>query len=220
MAVTWDKFGKQYGPLTFLNVAGQPFLVLNSLEVARDILDTRGAIYVDRPRFVMGVELVGMRSFTPFSPFGAEWRGHRTLLKHALSKEVVVRDYSTLLAKKAKQYVECLLVRPDNFLVDLVRITGENIVELSYGRLGDEQGRDYVKLNRRVLDVVNVVFGGYMVDLIPALQYIPSWLPGMKFKRDASKWKKEIDDINRITFERAKQSIVSSGAQSLLTALN
>ncbi|KAG8948167.1 hypothetical protein FRC04_009966 [Tulasnella sp. 424] len=211
MAVTWDKFGKQYGPLTFLNVAGQPFLVLNSLEVARDILDTRGAIYVDRPRFVMGVELVGMRSFTPFSPFGAEWRGHRTLLKHALSKEVVVRDYSTLLAKKAKQYVECLLVRPDNFLVDLVRITGENIVELSYGRLGDEQGRDYVKLNRRVLDVVNVVFGGYMVDLIPALQYIPSWLPGMKFKRDASKWKKEIDDINRITFERAKQSITSGG---------
>lgn len=132
----------------------------------------------------------GLRSFTPFSPAGAEWRKQRTLLKHALSREVVVRDYSALLARKAKQYVECLFVRPDNFLADLARcdelyafrtmvphkfdlfhycrITGENIVELSYGRLGDEQGRDYVKLNRYVMDVIDVVFEGYMVDLIPA----------------------------------------------------
>lgn len=102
-------------------------------------------------------------------------------------------------------------VRPDNFLADLVRITGENIVELSYGRLEDEQGRDYVKLNRYVMDVIDLVFEGYMVDLIPVLRYIPSWIPGMRFKRDASKWNKEIDDINRTTFERAKQSIISDG---------
>lgn len=206
---TWNKFKKQYGPLTFLDVAGRPYLILNSLEVGKDIFDTRGAIYSDRPRFVMAVELIGLRSFTSFSPFGAEWRTQRTLLKRALSREVVVRDYSAHLTRKAKQYVESLLLRPDDFWDDLGRIMGENIVELTYGRLEDEQGRDYIKLNRYVLDVINTTIQGYMVDWIPALRYLPSWLPGMKFKRDASNWKKEIDGINQTMFERARQSINS-----------
>ncbi|KAG8948166.1 hypothetical protein FRC04_009965 [Tulasnella sp. 424] len=137
---TWNKFKKQYGPLTFLDVAGRPYLILNSLEVAKDIFDTRGAIYSDRP----------------------------SLLKRALSREVVVRDYSAHLTRKAKQYVESLLIRPDDFWDELGRIMGENIVELTYGRLKDEQGRDYIKLNRYVLDVINTTIQGYLVDWIPA----------------------------------------------------
>lgn len=58
-ALTWSKFGEQYGPLTWLTVAGKNFLILNSIEAAKELLDTRGSIYVDRPRFVMCAELMG-----------------------------------------------------------------------------------------------------------------------------------------------------------------
>lgn len=54
------------------------------------------------------------------------------------------------------------------------RIVAENIVELSYGRLKDEQGRDYVKLNAHLLEVVDTVMAGYVVDLIPARKRIVS----------------------------------------------
>lgn len=33
----------------------------------------------------------------------------------------------------------------------------------------------------------------------------------MEFKRDAAKWNQEIEDINRSTFERARESVVSVG---------
>ncbi|KAG8902713.1 hypothetical protein FRC01_009493, partial [Tulasnella sp. 417] len=58
MALTWDKFREKYGPVTYLNVAGQSFLVLNSIDAAKELLGNRGSTYVDRPRFVMTTELV------------------------------------------------------------------------------------------------------------------------------------------------------------------
>ncbi|KAG8932906.1 hypothetical protein FRC00_013903 [Tulasnella sp. 408] len=213
-ALAWGKFGEKYGTLTFLNVAGQPFLILNSLEAAKELLETRGSTYVDRPRFVMANELVGLSYITPFSRAGPIWKKQRTLLKHALSAQVIKRDYTAQFEKKGKQFIEALLDRPDDFLKEMKRIVAENIVELSYGRLKDEQGRDYVKLNAYLLEVVDTVMAGYVVDLIPALKHLPSWLPGMKFKRDASKWNKDIEEMDRVTFERARESVTSSASDA------
>ncbi|KAG8928726.1 hypothetical protein FRC01_005441 [Tulasnella sp. 417] len=222
MALTWDKFGEKYGPVTYLNVAGQSFLVLNSLEAAKELFGNRGSIYVDRPRFVMASELIGLSYITSFSRSGPEWKRQRALLKHALSAEVVKRDYSTQFERKAKQYVESLLDRPNDFLTELARIMAENVTELTYGRLKDRQGRDYLQLNSYVMNVVDGTMQGYVVDLIPALKHLPSWLPGMKFKRDASKWNKEIAEINRTMFEGARESVTSrdSDVQSCFMANN
>ncbi|KAG8914565.1 hypothetical protein FRC00_012435 [Tulasnella sp. 408] len=213
-ALTWDKFGEKYGALTFLNVAGQPFLILNSFEAAKELLETRGSNYVDRPRFVMVAELVGLSYITSFSQSGPGWKKQRTLLKRALSAQVIKRDYAAHFEKKGKQFVEALLDRPGDFLKETKRIVAENIIELSYGRLKDEQGRDYVKLNTHLLDVVYRTIQGYVVDLVPALKYLPSWLPGMQFKRDASKWNKDIEEMNRVTFERARESVTSSASDA------
>jgi len=38
------------GNIISINVLGQTAVVLNSLEVAKDLLEKRGTIYIDRPR--------------------------------------------------------------------------------------------------------------------------------------------------------------------------
>lgn len=206
---------QRYGPLTFLTVPGQHVLVITSVEAAKDLLEKRGSIYVDRPRFVMVGELLGLEYLTMLSRFSPTWWKHRSLLKHALSPQVVKRDYLALLTKKAEEYVECVLTRPEEFLADLNKIMSENIIELTYGRRSDEEGRDYVKLNSYVMEVSVAAMEGYLVDFVPGLRYLPSWLPGMKFKRDAAKWKQEIDDVRNVTFERVKRSVVSGDADAV-----
>ncbi|KIO33177.1 hypothetical protein M407DRAFT_18036 [Tulasnella calospora MUT 4182] len=57
--------------------------------------------------------------------------------------------------------------------------------------------------------MVNGAMGGYVSDLISALQNLPSWLPDVKFKRNASKWDDETQDINRNTFGRVQDSVTS-----------
>ena len=42
----------------YLNGAGQPIVVCNSLRSAFELLERRSANYSDRPRFIMGQEII------------------------------------------------------------------------------------------------------------------------------------------------------------------
>lgn len=64
-AITYRNWGREYGPMTFIQLPGRPILVVNSHKVAVELLDKRGTIYSDRPPFPMG-SLVG--SWHPATP--------------------------------------------------------------------------------------------------------------------------------------------------------
>lgn len=52
------KWSKEYGPIMYMNMAGQHFVVLSSDQAAQDLLTRRGAQYSDRPRRVMVGSLI------------------------------------------------------------------------------------------------------------------------------------------------------------------
>lgn len=45
------------GDVVYFEIFRTPAIVLNSFEVARDLLDKRSAIYSDRPRLVLLMEM-------------------------------------------------------------------------------------------------------------------------------------------------------------------
>lgn len=53
------EWGRIYGPMTYLNLAGQPMVIINTQDAAVDLLEKRAAIYSDRARSVMTRELCG-----------------------------------------------------------------------------------------------------------------------------------------------------------------
>lgn len=203
------KLGKQYGPLTWLTIPGQNILVVNSLEVAQELLDKRASIFADRPKFTMAAELLGMTRFITFSPYGDWWKTQRPYFKHALSAAVVRSDYSPLIEAKAQEYIARCAARPESALSEANRITAEITIKLIYGKLEDKRGRDYIQISNRISDIMTYAFQGYVVDLFPSLQHLPGWLPGMKFKRDAARWKKEIQEGVDAVFELAKENTLS-----------
>ncbi|KIO27614.1 hypothetical protein M407DRAFT_72949 [Tulasnella calospora MUT 4182] len=208
-AITWSKFGEEYGPLTWLTIPGQNILVINSIEAAKELLDKRASNSVERPRFTMANELLGMSKLLSISGYNDMWRKQRSHLKHALSAAVVRRDYSSLLEMKAQQYLERCAARPENFLPETTRIIGETIIQLSYGKLEDGRGRDYIQISTRMMEVLAFAVQGHAVDLLPPLRHLPSWLPGMKFKRQAAQWKKEIKEVEDTVSELAKENMLS-----------
>ena len=46
------------GDVVYLNVVGQPMIVLNTQKAAGDILDRRAAVNSGRPRLIVGHELI------------------------------------------------------------------------------------------------------------------------------------------------------------------
>lgn len=209
-ALTWTRFGEKYGPLTWLTVPGQNILVINSFEAAKELLETRPLLFADRPRFTMLTQLLGLGDYAVFNGYNSTWKKQRAHLKQSLSASVVKRDYSSLFEANAQQYLGRCLVCPEDCVVGINRIVAETVVKFAYGRLGDEQGRDYIQLNNRITDIITLGLQGYVVDLFPSLRYLPSWLPGMKFKRDAARWRQEIRQQESTVFESAKASTLSN----------
>jgi hypothetical protein len=53
------------------------------------------------------------------------------------------------------------------------------------------------------------VFGAYLVDYIPVLKYVPSWMPGASFKRKACGWRHLSREMLESQFKTVKQKMVS-----------
>ena len=58
------------GDLIYLNVAGQPIVIINSPKVGVALLDRRAAIYSDRPRNIVASDIMAGGLFFAFSRYG------------------------------------------------------------------------------------------------------------------------------------------------------
>lgn len=47
--ITYQEWSKGYGPIVHVNMLGQPVVILNTSQVAHDLLAKRGATFSDRP---------------------------------------------------------------------------------------------------------------------------------------------------------------------------
>ncbi|KAJ6472451.1 hypothetical protein C8R45DRAFT_835872 [Mycena sanguinolenta] len=50
-ALVFHQWAKTYGPVMHLQVLGRSMIILDSYQTALDLLDKRGLIYSDRPKF-------------------------------------------------------------------------------------------------------------------------------------------------------------------------
>ncbi|KAG8885350.1 hypothetical protein FRB97_001425 [Tulasnella sp. 331] len=185
---TYADWGRKYGPLTYLNAAGQPILVINCQETATDLLNNRSAIYSDRPHLVMATELSGYDVSTALLPHGPTHTMFRKLFAQALHPRVVQTEFAPIQERLMYQFVTALLDNPEDYRHHIHRSTGEIIQTITYGDLFDGD-TDLVKLASE--DAINFgkALSGYAVDFIPWLKYLPDWFPGTQFKQDARTFK-------------------------------
>ena len=83
-------------------------MVINSLDVAKDILDNRSAIYSDRPHLVMGGELCGWDRTTALTPYGPRLKEHRSLFARGISAKRSVEKYHSLIEGVAQSFASGL----------------------------------------------------------------------------------------------------------------
>ena len=120
--------------MIYLNVLGQPFVILNSLEVISDLFEKRSSNYSDRKQTTMLVELYVSHSFYPEEyvkntdrcrmnwriglgtmPYGLWWRRHRRLF-HEYFHRNAVENYQPIQIQEIQAFLRRLLVTPDDFL--------------------------------------------------------------------------------------------------------
>ncbi|KAG8985460.1 hypothetical protein FRB93_005846 [Tulasnella sp. JGI-2019a] len=217
--LTFTEWGRKYGPLTYLNIAGRPILVINTQEAAVDLLEKRAAIYSDRSRVVMA-ELSGWGEATAMLRLGPKHRLRRKLLAQALHPRLVQRDYVPMQERIARKFSQSLLDSPANYYNHIHRLMGETAQVIAYGECSDGD-IDLVELGRENMRNTGKLLAGYAVDFFPWLAYLPDWFPGTQFKQDAKSMKAVMQKTRRLPFEMVKKKMASGTAPPsfVLTAL-
>ncbi|KII90165.1 hypothetical protein PLICRDRAFT_53266 [Plicaturopsis crispa FD-325 SS-3] len=185
----WRRFSewrKVYGDVFHLEMMGQHVIVLNTLEATHDTLEQ--SKYADRPAFTMAGELMGFSDCTILAPYGEYWKFLRRLTHQAISKTAASR-YWLYHEKDARIYVRHLLEHPTEYREALRYLTNKNILKTSYGLEIDRPDHEYITLSEITHHDLShaLIPGSFLVDIVPFLKHIPSWLPGAGFQNHAAR---------------------------------
>jgi hypothetical protein len=74
-----------------------------------------------------------------------------------------------------------------------------------------DEGDSYVALAEAAMQTSShaALFGTYLVDYIPMLKYVPSWMPGASFRHKAREWRSLSRAMLESQYDIVKQKMVS-----------
>ncbi|KAI0676611.1 cytochrome P450 [Trametes maxima] len=200
-----DKYGDS---VVYINVFGQPILVLGSHEAAVDLLEKRSALYLDRlesavvdfrlaPHVLIVLLLVGA-STAPFPRF-------------------VMGNAAVVIGERSTSYLIQFCQGPGIFRprqrVQVARFLQrlfESPKNLSHNGL------------RKGIRGFQSSTGPrkYLVELFWELRYLPRWAPGARFKRDAEDVRQIVRDVRDVPLKRTVEAMRDGTAKtSMATTL-
>ncbi|KAF8440327.1 cytochrome P450 [Boletus edulis BED1] len=183
--LTYAEWARTYGDLVCTRLLGKDIIIINSEKVARDLLEVRSKNYSDRPYFITN-DLCGLDFSSLFLPYGDRWRLHRRFLHQTFRLEAVHR-FLPYQQQRACHLLQRLLATPEKFDDHLFEYTSSVIMNSVYNYDTASRQDDLVNIVANVLTVVLPALRpdiAIIVGAFPWLLYLPSWLPGMSFKKE------------------------------------
>ncbi|THU84659.1 cytochrome P450 [Dendrothele bispora CBS 962.96] len=212
-ALEWsDEWGSD---IISFNIFGKTTIILNSLKAASDLFDKRGSNYLDRPDMPMIVDLMGWDWTMALFRSGQRWKEHRRVFHHNYNEPINVTDNRNLQLPIVKELLERLLRSPDDFQAHIRLHAAAIIMKRTYGHHVEDKDDPFVRLaddaSRSTSEAA--VPGTFYVDFFPNLKYVPEWMPGARFQRQAQKWRKLSTDMLNVPFNMVKEKMKRGSAE-------
>ncbi|GAW10045.1 cytochrome P450 [Lentinula edodes] len=126
----FDKWKSQYGPIMYLNLAGQHIVVLNTKAAAIELLERRSAIYSDRPKSIVG-EYVGTALTMPFVRYDKRWQRMRRAA-HAVLNVRASAQYQPVQIEEAVIFAHKLLYDTSSPLSTKIARSASTMISTHY----------------------------------------------------------------------------------------
>ncbi|KAI0812779.1 cytochrome P450, partial [Irpex lacteus] len=181
----WFKFTEwkaQFGDMVRLHGLGNEIVIFNTLETINDLLVKQGHLYAHRPVFTLATELMGSSRSMAMMSNTKTWQLHRKLAHTAFSQESV-KKYQPTQEDVAILMSTSFLEDPEHF-IDHVRLaTGRIIMSVTYGTSPRMSKAEYIDQAEETQVMFTEIArpGASIVDVIPALKYLPESTPFIKF---------------------------------------
>ncbi|KAJ7230253.1 cytochrome P450 [Mycena pura] len=101
-------------------------------------------------------------------------------------------------------------------------LAGGLIMDITYGIQVSTSDDPYIKMATEAMHglAVATIPGAFLVDTIPLLKSVPSWVPGAGFKRQAQRWRKVTLDMLEMPFREVKRNTLAGTAPPSFASLS
>ncbi|RBR06433.1 uncharacterized protein FIESC28_11056 [Fusarium coffeatum] len=206
-AKVYSRWSKEYiskdSDIIHVRSLGRSTIVLHSAELAKDILEKKGANFSDRPRFTL-LEVMGWGKTLTFLPFGKCWQMHRKFLQTSFSN-TSVRKWHELQRNEAHHTVKDIIETPDTWEKSLRRFAVAIVLQVSYGTKVTSDDDPYIRIANDAMYATGNggVPANSVVDLVPLVRYLPDWLIRDWSLRFARQWQWAITKLHDVPFAAA-----------------
>ncbi|KAH6689499.1 cytochrome P450 1A2 [Plectosphaerella plurivora] len=184
-------------------VLGQHMLSLNSVETASDLLDKRGNIYSDRPRFTL-FEVMGWGLTLTFLRWGPRFKLHRRLFQTSFSQSNI-KTFRPMQLQEARKAVRSLLADPHDWKDITLLMATSIIFRVAYGQEVASKDSPYCEMSlaANYATTEGGVPGSTLVDIFPLARYLPDWLNISPPLRHARRSRPTIQTIHEVPWKAA-----------------
>ncbi|KAF5360382.1 hypothetical protein D9756_005180 [Leucocoprinus leucothites] len=214
----WLTFAK-WGNLVSISVFGEKMIIVNSAAVAIDMLEKKGSNYSDRPIIQMGGELVGWKNTLGLLPYGDRLKDYRRLFHQFFGSNASMSRFYPLEEAETHKFLKRLLLSPQDLDKHIRRTAGTIILHISHGYEVKEADDPLVVLANVALEQfsLSAAPGSFLVNLIPAMSWIPAWFPGAKFKITAREWANTLNEMVERPYQYVKEQMAQGTAAPSFT---
>ncbi|KIM46552.1 hypothetical protein M413DRAFT_24257 [Hebeloma cylindrosporum] len=200
----YTEWQKEFGPIISLNLAGNPVIVVNTHEVATDLMERRSNIYGSRPRLIMASEILTGGVVVGFIAYGELWKklrkaGHEGLNVRAVDK------YKPMQEVEAAAVVADIIKDPNHWLDHFKRTAASAMLSAVYGWPATESKDDPIRVLQAVLP------GAYLVEIFPAMKHLPTWVA--PWKKWGLEWYKKDTEMFEGFYDGVAKTMVSANSQ-------
>ncbi|KAF5360986.1 hypothetical protein D9756_005147 [Leucocoprinus leucothites] len=218
----YKELGAKLGSkLLYLEALGQPMLIINDISIAQDLLEKRSALYSSRPAIPMLNDVVGIRTYFAFMPYGDYWRIHRRMFQQHFAEKHLARNQERAMEFIRKGLLVNLLESPDNFDEHIRNCIGGIAVSITYGLPVQRKHDPLVRFSEETLAVAGTIAapGNFLVNIVPSLKHVPEWIPGAGFKQVAKKVRADLVKLAEEPFEATVKIMASLAFSNIASQL-
>ncbi|KAJ5680341.1 hypothetical protein N7536_011480 [Penicillium majusculum] len=176
------------GPISSVTVLGKTLIIINDRDLAFQILEKNSIKHSSRPHLVFAGELAGWGKLVLSQDNTPLLRAYRRAITRVIGTRESAAKFNGLIELEARRFAYRILHTPEKFLDHNRTASGAFILTITYGYNIEPRGEDpLVRLANLAVKKFSeaAVPGAWLVDFIPALKYVPEWMPGANFQKVA-----------------------------------
>lgn len=188
------------GDIVMFSVMGKPTLLLGKMKHAHALLQKRMTNYGDRPQLVMAQDLVTQNGWyigTSRTEHGTHKRQRKILAERLRPNALKDWAHPTVLAE-SRLFFQRLAENPESF-IQIIKCFTVNVMlrtTFAHETIPTLDNPLIHRINEATEhQFVSQIQGRFWVDFFPLLRHLPTWLPGMSWKKLGLAWRDEADSL-------------------------